>query len=87
MTATGRFTVTGNATCAETSGFTAIGRQIDRGTATLAQTSSFSAIGSLKWTDIVVPSDTWTDQTVTTTWTDVSNPSTSWTEKDKQEAA
>ena len=87
MTAVGRFTVSASAACAAVSGFDAIGRQIDRGSATISQSSSFSAIGGLKWNDIIVPSDTWTDQTTSTTWTTLSNPSTPWTELDEQDAA
>ena len=34
---------------------------------TIAETSSFDAIGGLKWEDIVVPSDNWTDQIVAST--------------------
>ena len=63
------------------SGFDAIGHQIDRAASTITQTSGFNAIGGLKWEDIIVPDDTWTEQDIIAdTWTNQANPDTSWTD-------
>ena len=85
--ALGKITLSSDATIAAVSEVDAAPGLIFSVSSTIAQTSGFNAIGGLKWEDIIVPGETWTDQTVTTNWTDVSNPSTAWNELDEQEAA
>ena len=56
--------------------------------ASIEQLSGFNAIGSLKWEDIIVADETWTEQDIIAdTWTNQTNPDTSWTTLGEQDAA